>query len=343
MTTKRLLQTTSIAACLAALTSTAWAHGSDPAVAYMNVPVGVGNVVDDSFMLNWVDADRSIPTGTATVDFYYTNAQPPTFLNGERHPALVGEVVVSGIIEKEMPNEYVWDTSGVPAGSYLLWSEVLEPPEKNMAIKIIEFSPGILTVAHPGDPVHPAVFLTTPSSPFQFADDMIDVEYLAFDPDGTARVRLEAGMDPNGENFILIADDLPATSTGSFEWNTSTIEEGDWILRATITNASGLSFHHYSRYFLLVTHAVIRSDAGVMTDGGQPDAGGFSARDAGGEHMVAPDDSCACRAAFGAGRGTSRLGWWLAAAVLFALARFNRNTRNRPSCRWQPGIERQRR
>ncbi len=288
----------------------AWAHGADPAVAYITSPSGVGNVADDGIELLWVDADRSIPTGTATVDFYYTNRQPPTFQAGERPDDLEGEVIVTGIWEKEMPNEYFWDTTNVPAGSYLLWSQVVEPPEENMAIQIIGFSPGIVTVAHPGDPVHPAIYMTSPSSPFKFSDTSFDLTWEAFDPDGTGRVRLEAQIGADGTP-ILIADDLPVTPN-RYVWDTSGLEENDWILKATITDARGLSFYHYSPYVLLVTHDVPDLDAGVVDSGTAPPArdGGVDA----GLRIKGPaTDSCACTA-----RPTeaSRAPWWLAVLLL---------------------------
>ncbi|MEQ9497563.1 MAG: hypothetical protein RIT81_11910 [Deltaproteobacteria bacterium] len=287
--------------------ATAWAHGADPAVAYITAPTGVGNVVDESVELLWVDADRSIPTGTATVDFYYTDRQPPTFQAGERPDDLVGETIVTGIWEKEMPNAYTWDTTSVPAGSYLIWSQVVEPPEENMAIQIIGLSPGIVTVAHPGDPVHPAVYLTSPTSPFKFAHRSFELTWDAFDPDGTGRVRLEAMIGPDGEP-LLIADDLPPDQ-GSFVWDTSQLEENDWTLKATITDDRGLSFYHYSNYVLLVTHNVPEDDAGVP-DAGTPDAG--TVRDGGYVKTGEPPDTCACTA------GRTGAPWpWVLALFLF--------------------------
>lgn len=273
--------------------ATAWAHGADPAVAYITAPTGVGNVVDESVELLWVDADRSIPTGTATVDFYYTDRQPPTFQAGERPDDLVGETIVTGIWEKEMPNAYTWDTRDVPAGSYLIWSQVVEPPEENMAIQIIGLSPGIVTVAHPGDPVYPAIYLTSPASPFKFAHRSFELTWEAFDPDRTGRVRLEAMIGADGEP-LLIADDLPA-GLGTYTWDTSELEENDWLLKATITDGRGLSFYHYANYVLLVTHDVPEPDAGVPVDAGFVDAG---KRDGGFVKTGTPpdQDACACSA-----------------------------------------------
>lgn len=271
--------------------SFAWAHGADPAVAYITAPTGVGNVVDDGIELLWVDADRSIPTGTATVDFYYTNRQPPTFQSGERPDDLVGDTIVTGIWEKEMPNEHFWDTTNVPAGSYLVWSQVVEPPEENMSIQIIGFSPGIVTVAHPGDPVHPAVYMTSPSSPFKFAHRSFELTWDAFDPDGTGRIKLEAQIGADGTP-LLIADDLPP-SPGTFTWDTSELEENDWILKATITDARGLSFYHFSPYVLLVTHDVPEPDAGV-TDSGTSSSPRDGGQDGGTRAKGPAPESCSC-------------------------------------------------
>ena len=289
-----------LATLLTTLPAAAFAHGGDPAVAYFTSPTGVGNVVDSSIDITWVDADRSIPTGTATVDFFYTNRQPPTFQSGERPDDLVGEVVVTGIPEKDMPNAYTWDTSAVPAGSYVLWSQVVEPPEENMSIQIIDLSPGIVTVAHPGDPVYPAVLLTAPNSPFKYADESFEITWEAFDPDGTARIRIEARIGPTGTP-IVVADDLPATAEGSVVWDTSNLEENDWILEAIITDDRGLSFRHFSRYVVLVTHQVGPRDGGVAVDASAADAG--VAIDGG--KIAKVDEGCDCATSSGAASG-----WW---------------------------------
>ncbi len=86
-------------------------------------------------------------------------------------------------------------------GSYYLWSEVKEPVEENTAPQIISFSPGVLTTAHPGDPVYPAVVLRTPDAPFRFADQSYTLRCKAFDPDGTSRVKLEVDTSSLGADF----------------------------------------------------------------------------------------------------------------------------------------------
>ena len=252
--------------------SVASAHGGNPALAAMQTPRGVGTVVDETFELRWVDADKPIPTGTATVDLFYTATRPPSFSAGEIHPLLEGTPIVQGVLEKDPANRHAWDTRTVPAGSYFVWSRVVEPPEEFMAPQIISFSPGVLTIAHPGDEIHPAIRITRPDSPFRYADDRFDIAWDAFDPDDSGRVRLEVGTSSLGEGYQVLADDLPATP-GWFEWDTRALAETDWRIRATLTDARGLSFTTYADYPLLVTHLGLGRDGGSGSDAGPPPDG----------------------------------------------------------------------
>lgn len=278
----------------------AYAHGGQPAVAWVNDPVGVGVVVDETFTFTWVDFDASIPTGTATIDFHYSARRPPAFLRGDIHPQLEGDPIVQGIWEKDQDNTYTWDTSQVPAGSYYIWSIVTEPPEEIQSPQIVSFSPGVLTVAHPGDPLHPSVLLTTPESDFTFADTEHVVRWLTFDPDGSGRVRLEAGTSSMGEDLTVIAQDLEA-SVGEFAWNTTDFPDGDYQVRATITDARGLSFSTFSQFILQISHAPSSTDAGITDRGvvSTPDAGPVV--DSGAPATPEPS-SCRCAASPAGGR-----------------------------------------
>ena len=279
-----------LAAWAAAATS-AHAHGANPAVAWMKDPEGVGTVVDDSFTFGWADADIPIPTGTATVDFFYTARRPPAFDNGDIHPLLEGEVIVRGILEKDHTNTYAWDTRQVPAGSYYLWSMVVEPPEEFMSPQIISFSPGIVTVAHPGDPVHPALIVTTPDTPFRYADTAFLVKWSAFDPSGAGRVKIEVGTSSMGLDYQTLVEDAPATD-GQVQWDTSALPEGDWYLRGTLTDDRGLSFTSYAQFLLLIAHDPPAPDAGGGSDAATPaDAGEVA--DAG-ARVKGPKQGCRC-------------------------------------------------
>jgi MYXO-CTERM domain-containing protein len=127
----------------------------------------------------------------------------------------------------------------------------------------------------------------------------------------------------DGNGLQTIADDLPAVAAGTFVWNVADLSEGDWTLRATITDARGKSFSAYSRYFLLVTHLQRPVDGGVADSGTSHDAG--EAHDAG----VTPpplegggDDGCRCVA----GRSGDQ---WIAALALLVLFPLHRRRSGR--------------
>jgi len=237
-----------------------------PPVAWPETPRSVGEVVDEEFTLEWSDYDGPSPTGTVTVNWFYTNRMPRTFQPGVIPDDLTGEVIVRGIDEADLTNRYVWNTSTVAPGSYFIWSLIDEPPEEMALLRVVAFARGVVTIAHSGDEIHPAVMISRPDSPYYLADDSFRIEYEAFDPDGTATVTLEVSSSTVGENFEIIADRLPAVPKGDFTWNTKELSEGDWTIRAKIVDQRGLSQLSYSRFFLRVQHNIENLDAGVNQD-----------------------------------------------------------------------------
>lgn len=293
----------------------ALAHPSGgPAVAWPLAPRGVGVLADQSFPFTWTDTNLFTPTGTITIDWFYTASMPPTFQIGATPPDLEGTVIVRGVPETDPANRWVWNTATVAAGSYFLWSRVNDLPTEVSSIRINAFSPGVVTVAHPGDPVHPAIFLPQPDSPFTFADQSFKVEWQAFDPDGTATIRLELMRSRDVAGAILLAEGLVATATGSFVVDTRAEPEGDLIFRATIQDARGLSFVSYPRYLLRVLHDPMPLDASVQdahpADRGVLDARSMDAADAGlslGGDAAATSSGCSCGAVGTADRGLALL------------------------------------
>lgn len=287
-------------------------------MAWPELPAHVGELADESYELTWVDSNflNTSTTATITIDWYYTSRMPPTFPIGVTPPDLEGTEIVTGIPEEDRTDAWVWDTRNVPAGSYWIWSRVNDLPGEQMSIRIIAFSRGVVTVAHPGDPVHPAIALVQPNSPFVIADQSFDVIYEAFDPDGTGRVKLEAMTQRDGSDAITIAEDLPASRTGTVTWDTSGLARGDWILRATLTDARGLGSTAYARFLLRVDHVQPRPDGGTQPDASRADTGLFYDGGVIGAEPV-EGDSCSCSAA--RARTASPLGLLLVVALSFAL------------------------
>lgn len=300
---------------LALAPTLAGAHPSGgPAVAWPLAPRGVGVLADQSFPFSWTDTNLFTPTGTITIDWFYTASMPPTFQIGATPADLEGRVIVRGVPETDPANRWVWNTATVAAGSYFLWSRVNDLPTEVSSIRINAFSPGVVTVAHPGDPVHPAIFLPQPDSPFTFADQSFKVEWQAFDPDGTATIRLELMRSRDVAGAILLTEGLAATATGSFVVDTRAEPEGDLIFRATIQDARGLSFVSYPRYLLRVLHDPMPLDASApdvrSTDRGAADAVSLDAADAGlalGGDAAEATSGCSCGAVETADRGLGLL------------------------------------
>ena len=278
---------------------TSRAHLGAPSLAPILAPLEVGTVVDSTYTVRWRDYDLPISTGTATVDLFYTATNPPPNYRGQPPVGLVGEPIKLGILEKDTSNVFEWNTSTITPGSYWIWSRVNEPMgEENSGLQFIEFSPGILTIAHPGDPVHPAVFISRPGTPVAIAQDSYDVEFLAFDPDNSAEVVIEAAPTDT-EDFYEIYRDTVTSTRVNFTWDTSMQANGDWKIRATITDQRGLSFVSYSRFFVTISK-LFRPDAGEIIDSGasDPDAGvkGPQSLDSGVQSVPRPpaDDNCSC-------------------------------------------------
>jgi MYXO-CTERM domain-containing protein len=251
----------------------AFAHGGNPAVAFLFTPPTCASTTapENPYPIRWVDSDVAIATGTATVDLMYTTRMPVTFPQGTIPPDLTGEPIVTGVREANRDNVFWWSTENVPSGTYFVWSRVNEPAIE-MSLQLISFAPGALTVIRPGDEPTPAVTVAKPDSPFRFSDEQYTIEWCARDPSGGARVKLEATAYRDGSNLFLIAEDLPA-SDRRYDWNTRCLFEGDYAIKATISDPNGKTHEAWSRYFLLVTHPFAPRDAGGLNTGCTAEAG----------------------------------------------------------------------
>jgi hypothetical protein len=318
-------------------------HGGQPAQAVLLTPDTLGPTVSDTFMLEWLDAGPPPPlTGSALVSFYYAAEVPPTFPLGSIPPTLTGTAIVTGLLEESEPNELAWDVSSIPSGHYWLYSRVDDPPAE-MSAQYIRISTVPLSILHPGEDLGPAVAITRPQSEFASGDETYNIEYQSYDTTGTARITFEAAAEIFGREprWITVADNIRAQREGAIVWETIGLAEGDWVLRATITDCMGRTHRAYARYFVFLTH-LDPIDAGT-SDSGPYDAGSLedwcasldrmdaaptdaNTPDASVADAVAPppppSDGCGCRAS------TSAASPWL---PLLALLLALRSRSARPS------------
>lgn len=237
------------------------AHSGGASIAVLRAPDRVGIISDQSFELGWEDADRRFETSTVTFDFFYTRTPPPTAPPGVLPYAIEGRFIAVGVDELDPTNRLLWDTSRVPAGSYVLWSIAHEEPP-DLPVTMVSLSRGVVTIAHPGDPIHPAVLVALEEE--SVSRDGFLIPYEAFDPAGTASVSISVSRNFDGSGAVVVGRSLPASSRGSFFWSAEGFAPGRYSVRARISDARGLAFENYGRFYLrLDPNAPPRQDAGA--------------------------------------------------------------------------------
>lgn len=319
-----LLTALSIALCFSG--RDAWAHGGNPAVAFVVTPTCNATVAQgECYKIRWRDTDVPIITGTASVELFAIRKMPPTFAAGTVPEELERDSIpiVDGIREANRDNVWCWDTTNVEPGTYFIWSRLVEPAIE-MSLRIISWAPGTLAVVAPGGEPDDSIFFVKPDSPFRFGDHDAPLQWCGRGPPGST-VKIEATPNRQQEdNLDLVADGLPID--GMTPWLTNCLYEGDWSLRTTITRPNGESLEAWSRYFLLVTHPFADRDSG-MNEGCYPDAGpdpadaGVVVDDAGAIAMKEPG-GCGCNGTRG---HASAIAFLLIPAGIIAL-RFRRRS-----------------
>ena len=278
----------------------ALAHfGGLPSVALPTAPECAGVVVDESIVLPWFDRDTEEPEGIEPVliDLHYTAEMPVTFYPWER-PDMSGlQDLALDIPLADTENQVTWDTSEVPTGVY--WILAIAVDRK---FEVVAIAPGPVTVAHPGDPVPPSVAIVQSDAAPDIADLTKVIEYCAHDPDGSATVRIEVTDQLDGTGLRLLAEGLPASAEGTLQWDTSRELEGDWLIRATVTDERGLSASAWGRYFVRVFHErATPDDAGEGEGEGTDDADEEPPNEGGDEGV--DEEASGSEAAAGEGQG----------------------------------------
>lgn len=274
-----------------------------PTIAWPSTPEGVGEVADESYRISWTDFDEQATTGETTIDIYATRRMPPTYRMGvvPRFEEDADRVLVAAAIpERDLANVFEWDTSSITPGTWFVWTVAHDDPFEMWA-----FARGVVSVAHDGELPWPAVIVSRPDEGSTLVgDESVLLHYESFDPDGTARVTLEATRSLDGGDLVTIAEDLPADPAGSFVWDTREVGNGDWMIKATIVDSRGLSSSAFGRAFVRIAHRA-KGTGGTGGGGGNGGAGGLggtSGVGAGGTEGEPGDDpgrGCGCRSASG--------------------------------------------
>jgi hypothetical protein len=207
-------------------------------------PLGVGPVVDSSIAIRWTD---TLDGPQATLDLLASASPVPTttshtFPDGP----LIGVTLVAGL-PAVATSSFTWDTSGVAAGTYLLYSAF-----HNATTNVLVLPFATVTVAHAGEPVEPAVLLTWPRS----SNDVTGSAPLQYDARAAAggSVDLFFSQSEDGSDATPIASGLPLGSAQPYDWDCSSTPAGPYVFKAVVHAPDAGSFTSLSPGYVLVRH-----------------------------------------------------------------------------------------
>jgi hypothetical protein len=257
---------------------------------------------DASFLVSWSDGDMD-PSGRYT--FYVMDRQPNTAVTvedieqGAGTPAReVGKpndpvsiwnscscaedagVVCPDAGTRDCRNAFMWDTSGLAAGSYWLVAINDDPP-----FKLYNPTSAPVRVAHAGAELPPAVIVLRPDG-FGAFDKNYRAQWYAV---GKAPLKIDLlyGSGDEGKaggpltqlaNNVMAP--IAADGTQSFDWDVSKLVSLHlYFLRVRVTDGDGRVVISDSRYSLSVFHpsTAVDMSAAQPVDAGEPprmDGGG---------------------------------------------------------------------
>ncbi len=179
----------------------------------MTTPPAEGATANEEYLLQW----QTDAPGTAYVSLFYGETNQP----GGSVYSITNGILNSG--------QFNWSCSTVPEGDYYVYGVVSDsrnpsPDDKGSGS---DWSDGLLTINHTGY----SIDITAPASQGEPADESYLIEWLASGDPGCL-IDLYYDVDTNPSDMVLISEGL--SNTGSFEWNTSIVGEGEYYVYGII-------------------------------------------------------------------------------------------------------------
>ncbi|MCX6340291.1 MAG: fibronectin type III domain-containing protein [Candidatus Aureabacteria bacterium] len=97
------------------------------------------------YTICWTDHD---PDSSAKISLFYDND----------NQGVDGTLIVSGIEEDDATNQYSWDTTGVPSGTYYVYAVI----DDGVNAPVVSYSPGTVTMVNPDEPSAPQNLVALP-------------------------------------------------------------------------------------------------------------------------------------------------------------------------------------
>ena len=185
---------------------------------------------NDSVLIQWTDSD---PDNNAYINLARDTDNDPQ--NGSGHTWLA-------LTLPEDPDgsgdQYSWDTSGVPEGTYYIWGMIYDAVNP----EVYDVAPGNVTIQECNSP--PTIDLSLPSADMTVSQgDSVLIQWTDSDPDNNAYINLarDTDNDPqNGSGHTWLALTLPEDPDGSgdqYSWDTSGVPEGTYYIWGMIYDA----------------------------------------------------------------------------------------------------------
>ena len=216
--------------------------GNVPPTIQVIEPAAGTQYADASFTIKWTDTD---PDDNALVSLYSdTDADPSAGL----------VLIASGIAEDPdgEGDAYSWDTSTLQAGSAYYVRATVDDGSNPVASS---YSAGTITVRHTGN-APPTVEVLKPDAQGDTADRSYVIQYLARDPDDTARVDLYWDVDSTGYDGAAIATGLAeADGPSQYTWDTTGQPDAAkrWVY-AVVSDPTNPPARAYSKGPLTIDH-----------------------------------------------------------------------------------------
>jgi hypothetical protein len=244
---------------------------------------GIAPIYSEPFGLMVVDGSEPLVVRwtareTHADQFYRFKAQLGDFPPTPSPPSHMreGELLTTlAAGEESLSYEVPLDLSALPTGAWRIYADFDEPP---FCVEL-EQVPALVVIRKEGDPPPYGVLVTSPleESPVADASTRISVEAIA--PAAPRVTRIEAGeiiRDPEFPDLTLcieftwsklfeVASDLPMVPDPErgpdrfrldYDWDTSAIPDGAYLLRVTTTDADGKEHVTWARRWINVEHEV---------------------------------------------------------------------------------------
>jgi hypothetical protein len=196
--------------------------------------------VDTSLTIVWEDEDMD---NNARINILYDTDNIPGSAT----------IIHSGISEDSPTDQYVWDTTNIPAGNYYIAISITDDFNNH----VWSYAEHPITIFHstvinppppPPQNIPPTITITNPDGFVDIANLKFIIKWSALDPDDNALIDVYYDTNNFGEDGMLIANNLFENTATSTEWNTSQIPASKYYIYAKIRDNINTPVTTYGTY-----------------------------------------------------------------------------------------------